>query len=107
LNYRVAKWRFAPVALHTIQVFEPTQGPVGIPFGIGRLQSAALLAGIHIAILYSRDVYENLPQVLQLREVKEASAMAFVNGPSRTADIELSLTIGMHRPAEVHVFCLE
>jgi L-lactate utilization protein LutC len=30
-----------------------------------------------------------------------------VSSPSRTADIEMSLTIGMHEPAEVYVFCLD
>jgi L-lactate dehydrogenase complex protein LldG len=39
--------------------------------------------------------------------VKEASSVALVSGPSRTADIEMSLTIGMHGPAEVHVFFLD
>jgi L-lactate dehydrogenase complex protein LldF len=82
-------------------------GTLVIPSGNGRLQVASLLAGIHIAILYSRNVYENLPQVLQLREVKDASVVSLISGPSRTADIELSLTIGMHGPAEVHVFCLD
>ena len=82
-------------------------GTLVLPSGVGRLQSAALLPTIHIAILNSRDIYENLPQVLNLREVREASSVALISGPSRTADIEMSLTIGMHGPAEVHVFCLD
>ncbi len=82
-------------------------GTLVLPSGMGRLQAAALLPAIHIAILNSRDIYENLPQVLNLREVKEASSVALISGPSRTADIEMSLTIGMHGPAEVHVICLD
>jgi L-lactate dehydrogenase complex protein LldF len=82
-------------------------GTLVLPSGSGRLATASLLPAIHIAILNSRDIYANLPQVLNLREVKEASSVALVSGPSRTADIEMSLTIGMHGPAEVHVFCLD
>jgi L-lactate utilization protein LutC len=30
-----------------------------------------------------------------------------VSGPSRTADIEMTLTIGVHGPGELHVFILQ
>jgi len=74
--------------------------------GSGRPQSASLLPDIHIAILQANTIYEKLPQLLNLREIREASSVALISGPSRTADIEMTLTIGVHGPGEVHVYCI-
>jgi L-lactate dehydrogenase complex protein LldG len=37
---------------------------------------------------------------------KESSNLVFIAGPSRTGDIEMTLTIGVHGPGEVHVIIL-
>jgi L-lactate dehydrogenase complex protein LldG len=66
----------------------------------------SLLPSVHIVILENNRIYENLPQVIELEEVREASAVTIVSGPSRTADIEMTLTIGVHGPGEVIVFLL-
>ncbi len=81
-------------------------GTLAIPSGAGRPQTASLFPQIHIAVLNESNIYKNLPQVLNLQEVREASTVALVSGPSRTADIEMTLTIGVHGPGEVHVFCV-
>ncbi len=81
-------------------------GSIVITSGAGRPLTTSLLPEIHIAILDEKDIYENLPQVLNLQEVRDASCAALISGPSRTADIEMALTIGVHGPGEVHVFCV-
>jgi L-lactate dehydrogenase complex protein LldF len=82
-------------------------GTLVLAAGAGRPLSASLLPEIHLAILRVGDILEKLPQVLNLPKVREASAVALISGPSRTGDIEMTLTIGVHGPGEVHVFCLE
>lgn len=74
--------------------------------GPGRPLAASLLPEIHLAVLHEQDIYENLQQVLKLKEVRDSGSVVLVSGPSRTADIEMTLTIGVHGPGEVHVFCL-
>jgi L-lactate dehydrogenase complex protein LldG len=75
--------------------------------GPGRPLTASLLPEVHIAILWEQDVCENLSQVLQREDVRQAPAAVLVTGPSRTADIEMTLTIGVHGPGELHVLCIK
>jgi L-lactate dehydrogenase complex protein LldF len=82
-------------------------GTLILPSGSGRPQFVSLTPEIHLVVLRSSAIYQNLAQILELREVKEASAIALISGPSRTADIEMTLTIGVHGPRQVHVYCLE
>ncbi|HCR72036.1 MAG TPA: amino acid dehydrogenase [Anaerolineae bacterium] len=62
----------------------------------------SLLPEIHIAILKSKEIVQSLPDAIHL--VKDKNAAVFITGPSRTADIEMTLTIGVHGPKELHVF---
>jgi L-lactate dehydrogenase complex protein LldF len=82
-------------------------GTIALPAGKDQPLTASLLPEIHIAVLHKNDIYKYLSQVLNLKEIKKASAAALISGPSRTADIEMTLTIGVHGPREVHVLCLD
>jgi L-lactate dehydrogenase complex protein LldG len=82
-------------------------GTLVIVGGKGRPLTVSLLPEIHVAILRAKDIYANLPQVLNLPEVRKAPAVVLISGPSRTADIEMTLTIGVHGPKELHVFLVE
>jgi L-lactate dehydrogenase complex protein LldG len=70
--------------------------------GEGSPLHASLLPEIHIAVLNKSDILPSLPDAMHL--VKDKRAAVFITGPSRTADIEMTLTIGVHGPKEIHVF---
>ncbi len=82
-------------------------GTIILTSGPGKPLTTSLLPEIHIAILHEKDIYKNLPQVLSLQEVQAASSVVLISGPSRTADIEMTLTIGVHGPGELHVLCIK
>ena len=69
--------------------------------------AASLLPPVHLAVLFARDVYEHLEEVLRLPVLQQARAAALVSGPSRTADIEMTLTIGVHGPGELIIFLVD
>lgn len=79
-------------------------GSILVADGEGRPLHASLLPEIHVAVLAVPNILPSLADAMKLPVVREARASVVITGPSRTADIEMSLTIGMHGPAELHVF---
>jgi len=77
-------------------------GSVLIADGEGSPLYASLLPEIHIAVLKPSDILPSLSDAMPL--LKNTRAAVFITGPSRTADIEMTLTIGVHGPKEIHVF---
>lgn len=73
----------------------------------GKPLSASLLPEIHIAIVEISQIVWSLEEALRTPEVRAASASVLITGPSRTADIEMTLTIGVHGPKELHVLVVE
>lgn len=74
-----------------------------------RHRFASLVPPVHIAIIDAARICETLGDALTLlRQQRELSrAVTFITGPSRTADIELTLTIGVHGPQELYVIIKE
>lgn len=56
------------------------------------------LATIHIALVPTSGILPDMPALLSRVNPKECAYLAMITGPSRTADIERVLTIGVHGP---------
>jgi len=69
--------------------------------------TASLVPEIHLVVVQAAQIVTTLEEALALPQVKTASALALISGPSRTADIEMVLTLGVHGPGEVHVFIVD
>ena len=75
----------------------------------GMSRMASLLPPVHIAVAHMDQVVESLEELLTLREAELAGEssrnwyMNLVSGPSKTADIEQTIVIGVHGPGEVHL----
>ncbi len=70
-----------------------------------RPRVVSLLPRVHLAIARAAALRPDLHEALAA--VRNDPYAVFVTGPSRTADIELTLTRGVHGPAEVHAIFVE
>lgn len=76
----------------------------------GQGRAVSLLPSLHIALLRASNIVSDLSVLFDRvsREREELpSALTFITGPSRTADIELVLTVGVHGPKGLHLLLLE
>jgi L-lactate dehydrogenase complex protein LldG len=79
----------------------------------GQARSISLLPPVHIAVMKPENLISGLSDLVPLLRDETgdgarnlSSAITFITGPSRTADIELTLVIGVHGPQQLHVVLL-
>lgn len=88
-------------------------GSLVLRSGPGRPRSTSLLPPYHVALFDRPALVESLAQVGVFLEAWHedpsgwGANVSFITGPSRTADIELTLTRGVHGPKEVHAIFVE
>jgi L-lactate dehydrogenase complex protein LldG len=101
-----------PLGLTGVDLALAETGTLILCSGPGRPRSTSLLPATHVAVFDRTALVESLAQVsvfLEAWHAEDASGAVinFITGPSRTADIELTLTRGVHGPKEVHAIFVE
>ena len=90
-----------------------TSGTVGIACGPRAPRATSLVPPAHICLVRRATMVEDLADALYhcAPEATDAadlpSGLVWVSGPSRSADLELVLTVGVHGPGSVDVIVVE
>jgi L-lactate dehydrogenase complex protein LldG len=78
-------------------------GSVVLAAGPDEPRARSLLPPVHVTILAAERILPGLPELFAQLRGELPSALAIVTGPSRSADIEQKLVLGVHGPGEVHI----
>lgn len=103
----------ADVGITAVEAIVLESGSIVVKTGPGMPRSASLLPPVHIAITRSSQRLKKIQDLVSLfrmwlkKEGRMPSAVHIISGPSRTADIELTLVLGAHGPRALYILALE
>lgn len=110
LNYH-SNLADSDVSLTTCELLVSRTGTMVLSTANESGRTTSVYAPVHVCIAYTSQLVYDLKDALQqLREKYQGqlpSFITFATGPSRTADIEKTLVVGVHGPKEVFVFLIE
>jgi L-lactate dehydrogenase complex protein LldG len=99
------------VAITTCHYLVARTGAILLSSALNNGRTASVYAPVHICIAYTDQLVFDTRDALVLMKENFGnnlpSSLTFAAGPSRTADIEKTLVIGIHGPKEVYVFLID
>lgn len=97
------------VGVSTAQAAIADTGTLVLDAARERHRFVSLVPPVHIAIIDAASIFQTLSEALAFIHQGEGigPTVTFITGPSRTADIELTLAIGVHGPQELFVIVNE
>ncbi|MCP4005392.1 MAG: hypothetical protein GY725_14465 [bacterium] len=98
----------SPVGLTEVDWAISETGTLAILHRPGQGRAVSLLPSTHLAILPTSRILPDIGAVLgRLAPGELPSAVTFITGPSRTADVEMVIIKGVHGPRELHVILFD
>jgi L-lactate dehydrogenase complex protein LldG len=101
----------ADVAVTTCEALVARTGSIVLSSAQRSGRTTSVYAEIHVCVAFTDQLVYDVKDGLQLIRERYAgklpSLITFATGPSRTADIEKTLVVGVHGPKEVYVFLVE
>lgn len=96
------------IGITGVDVALAASGSLVLKSGQGQGRQVSLLPYTHIAILEKSKIVRDLETWLRnertdLDALREISKINIISGPSRTADIAMTLVMGAHGPAQLHI----
>lgn len=95
----------ADVGLSTAEWAVAETGSLVLTGGAGRGRTVTLLPPTYVAVVAVEKVLRTVPEAIEkcAGDGEVPANVCFHTGPSRSGDIEMSLTIGVHGPGDMHV----
>lgn len=81
-------------------------GSVVVTSACGRAVQASLLPTHHVAIVRAENIFPTIDDFFAGIGENPPTNITLITGPSRTGDIELTLTIGVHGPEKVSILVI-
>ena len=98
----------APVGLTGADLAAAEEGVLAIPGGPGAPRAVSLVPPAHLCVVEAGAVVERVADaVTLLARRRDRSPTVLVGGPSRTGDLEMRPTFGVHGPVRVEVVVVE
>ena len=82
----------------------PETGTLVLRCSAEKPRAVSLLPRVHLAMINPSALRADMHQVFA--EAKDSHYLVFITGPSRTADIELTVTLGVHGPKNLYVWMM-
>jgi L-lactate dehydrogenase complex protein LldG len=101
--FKVTDYGKADVCLEEVYAAISETGSLAVSSSTGKPLQAGLLPLHHVAIIRVENVYPKLGDFLGTFKDQFPTNITLETGPSRTADIELTLTIGVHGPERLTI----
>jgi L-lactate dehydrogenase complex protein LldG len=110
-NFSVQDLAVADAGITTCEVLIARTGSIVMSSAQESGRTVSVYAPVHVCFAYMNQLVYEIKDGLQLLKEKYAgqipSLITFATGPSRTADIEKTLVVGVHGPKEVFCFLID
>jgi L-lactate dehydrogenase complex protein LldG len=100
---RVSDYAAAAVTVEEVFGAVAETGTIVCVSAGGRAVQAGLLPAHHVAIVRRERIFGTLDDLFAAFAVDPPTNLTLITGPSRTADIELTLAIGVHGPERLDI----
>jgi L-lactate dehydrogenase complex protein LldG len=110
-NFSDVELKDCDVSITTCEALIARTGSIMMSAAQQSGRTVSVYAPVHICIAYMNqlvyDMKDSLEFIKEKYRDKLPSLITLATGPSRTADIEKTLVVGVHGPKEVYLFLLE
>ncbi len=110
-NFTTVDLKNCDASVTTCEYLVARTGSMVLSSALQSGRRTSVYAPVHICIAFTSQLVYDIKQGLQLIKAKYGnnlpSLITLATGPSRTADIEKTLVVGVHGPKEVYCFLVD